>query len=671
MFGDVAQFGYDYPASSSGGGSGRTGSAGSGVSSQRMAVCAKEHPAFVIPASYALDWYQSVGGVAAGGAGVATRCYFWRPEASPAQQSLHVALGYVVTTEPNPPPLTLVRLVNKKYLIENRGAGALAQIWADTRLKLPLYMSLLLNPKNIITHTVNHFLHDEQRVSVKLSGALQPPSAALARKSVAAAFGSDSLDDAEDELDAAGGGGSSGDSKDGGSGGDVKTAKPSAAVAAAAAKKKANAAAAALAAAKKREADAEAEANAASMDLLNTAISSVSGVYSFVDGVRVALTAPQHNDVSLSIWNSRDLNTFALNTTHARPVGTRYRFPLRDEERRSTLLRLYRDGVLMLAECIRQLGGMVVKVQRMERLKQRQKEAEQKAAAAAAAAKAKANHKTPERKTGPAPSRSHATAEAAAKAASKVDFPDDPAEEDTSPRAGTSSPGPGSDGDSDDWVDEKQRANNKAKGIKTDDPDTKHESSAVELSYAQTRELVEAIHECLEYEALMSRLDDDSNSDLKVLNIEREIRDSQAKVAQLKLDLADLKRYIKRYVKLDICSELEVRSLNISAMGDTESLKWAISKMSEAWDVCELLPSVDWPEAVSWDFTLEELRIPKIKETVRMMIANPPATFNTRMTQWVLDSFRKFISSLHTTTHTHFLLFLRTQFSNSCVCLCV
>ncbi len=102
----------------------------------------------------------------------------------------------------------------------------------------------------------------------------------------------------------------------------------------------------------------------------------------------------------------------------------------------------------------------------------------------------------------------------------------------------------------------------------------------------------------------------------------------------------------------------------------------AISKLTDAWDMLELLPPVDWPEAVSWDFTLEELRIPKVKETVKMMVANPPAVhirllsfsfvlscflfgcelmlsvlcgvqqFNSRMTQWVLDSFRKFIGTL-------------------------
>jgi hypothetical protein len=44
---------------------------------------------------------------------------------------------------------------------------------------------------------------------------------------------------------------------------------------------------------------------------------------------------------------------------------------------------------------------------------------------------------------------------------------------------------------------------------------------------------------------------------------------SIAAVAQVKLDLVELKRYIKRYVKLDICAELELRKTT-----DSEALKW-------------------------------------------------------------------------------------------------
>jgi hypothetical protein len=283
------------------------------------------------------------------------------------------------------------------------------QVWADNSTRIPLYLSLLLNPKHILTHTVNHFLHSDHAHRVTLSGALLPPSrqtllsssssstaASASSAVVSAAYAYAAADTGEEDGEVEGR-----DSKQ-------PTAQERA---------KAEAAAQAAAQAAAR-AKAQAQANADSMDLLNTAICSVSGAYSFVDGVRVALTdTPAHAapDVALSIWQYPELNTFALNTTHARPPpvlrsasaapptpssssaagkgnggqsvapslwrapssasnkdkdkaaaeggvssGIRYRFPLSEDERRRTLVRLYRDGVLMLAECIRQLASMVM-----------------------------------------------------------------------------------------------------------------------------------------------------------------------------------------------------------------------------------------------------------------------------------------------------------------------
>jgi hypothetical protein len=162
-------YGYDYPSSSSRSGPGPGSSSASsspfsaGFSSS---VCAKEHAAFVMPGSYALDWYQTIGGITStvgssgqgkgsGGAGssvaaalavtseltpatkglhvTSTRpvhCYFWRPEPPLALTHSCVALGYVVTTEPTPPPLSTVRCVYKKYLIENKGIIPLTQVCA-------------------------------------------------------------------------------------------------------------------------------------------------------------------------------------------------------------------------------------------------------------------------------------------------------------------------------------------------------------------------------------------------------------------------------------------------------------------------------------------------------------------------------------------------------------